>query len=130
MKTTLTNKSALLFAFLYPFLLFSQVNDSFSDGDFLINPTWIGNQSHFIVNDAKKLQLNALVANTSTLKVLNDYINDTLEWNFSIQLQFSPSGNNFAQFFLKSSDTSSNCFFNGFYLQFGENLSNDAIELF
>lgn len=130
MKTTLTNKSALLFAFLYPFLLFSQVNDSFSDGDFLINPTWIGNQSHFIVNDAKKLQLNALVANTSTLKVLNDYINDTLEWNFSIQLQFSPSGNNFAQFFLKSSDTTSNSFFNGFYLQFGENLSNDAIELF
>lgn len=130
MKTTLTYKSLLLVVLLSPFFLFSQVNDPFSDGDLLFNPTWIGDQSHFIVNNSKQLQLNALVANTSTLKVLNDYTNDTLEWVFSIQLQFSPSSNNFAQFFLKSSDSSLSDFSNGFFLQFGENLSNDAIELF
>ncbi|HPS72526.1 MAG TPA: hypothetical protein PLM70_09745, partial [Bacteroidales bacterium] len=130
MKTTLTYKLLLLIVFHFPFILFSQVNDPFSDGDFLFNPTWIGDQSHFIINNDKQLQLNALMANTSTLKVLNDYLNDTLEWHFSIQLQFTPSGNNFAQFFLKSSDTSSTNFSTGFFLQFGENLSNDAIELF
>ena len=102
MKTTLTYKLLLLIVFHFPFILFSQVNDPFSDGDFLFNPTWIGDQSHFIINNDKQLQLNALMANTSTLKVLNDYLNDTLEWHFSIQLQFTPSGNNFAQFFLKS----------------------------
>lgn len=130
MKTTLTYLSLLLIILLSPFFLFSQVNDPFSDGDFLFNPTWIGDQTHFIVNEDKQLQLNALIANTSTLKVLNDFSNDTLEWDFSIQLQFSPSGNNYTQFFLKSSDTVDTIFSNGFFLQFGENLSNDAIELF
>ena len=37
----------------------AQVIDDFSDGNFNENPAWLGNDSLFIINDEKQLQLNA-----------------------------------------------------------------------
>lgn len=130
MKTTRTTLYILLLALFSPIFLFSQVSDPFSDGDFTQNPTWVGDQSHFIINSQNQLQLNAASAGTSILKLLHGFESDSLEWRLSIQLQFAPSSSNNTMFILKSADTSFSDNSNYFYLQFGENLSNDAIELF
>jgi hypothetical protein len=53
-----------------------------------------------------------------------------MEWQFFIKLSFSPSDNNNARIYLVSDQSSLENPLNGYYLQFGENLANDAIELF
>lgn len=111
--------------------IFAQTIESFSDGDFTNNPTWVGDTSLFKVNTQFQLQLNATIAGSAYLALPVPQIDGALEWKFNLKLPFSPSANNCAQFFLISS--SSNLLdpnLEGFYLQFGENLSNDAVELF
>ena len=141
MKTTLTSNSKVPFLFifsiflvpilLYPFTIFSQIFDSFSDGDFTNNPTWVGDTSLFKINSSFQLQLNASQSGTSYLALSVPNIENEIEWKFNLKLPFSPSANNCAQFFLMTS--TSNLLdpnLEGYYIQFGENLSNDAIELF
>ena len=141
MKTTTSPfaKATLLYASLTIILhtfsnftsIFAQTFDAFSDGDFSNNPTWVGDTSLFKVNALFQLQLNATLSGTAYLAIPVPQIDDNLEWKFNIKLPFSPSANNCAQFYLIAS--SSNFLdpnLEGYYLQFGENLSNDAIELF
>lgn len=109
---------------------FSQVIDDFSDGDFTSNPSWTGNTEDFIVNDVFQLQLqNEGNAATSYLQTHNQLI-DSTSWEFFIKLSFSPSGNNNARAYLTSDQADLNTPLNGYFLQFGEALSEDAIELF
>ncbi|MDD3645348.1 MAG: hypothetical protein PHR19_07465, partial [Bacteroidales bacterium] len=49
--------------------LFSQITDSFTDGDFTNNPTWVGDTLNFKVNSAFQLQLDAPAAGKSYLMV-------------------------------------------------------------
>ncbi len=109
----------------------AQVSDDFSDGDFLINPVWSGAASQFTVNAAKQLQLNNTVAATSYLSTpftssnLNNY-----EWQVYGKQSFSPSNTNYGRVYLVSDQSNLQLPLNGYFLQFGEALSNDAIELF
>ncbi|PKP28487.1 MAG: hypothetical protein CVU02_00725, partial [Bacteroidetes bacterium HGW-Bacteroidetes-19] len=141
MKTTLTSNSKVSFLFIFsfflapilynPFPIFPQIFDSFSDGDFTNNPTWVGDTSLFKINSFFQLQLNASQSGTSYLALSVPHIENEIEWKFNLKLPFSPSANNCAQFFLMTS--TSNLLdpnLEGYYIQFGENLSNDAIELF
>ncbi len=132
MKTTKTTQliALLSFLFLFPFTSFSQIADSFSDGDFLNNPTWIGDTNHFLINSFYQLQLHATVSGTSFLALPSNWNEGEKEWKFSMQLPFPPSTNNCAQVILKSNNSNLNQMTQGYYLQFGENLSTDAIELF
>ena len=114
--------------------LYSQISDDFADGNMGTNPTWQGDTTDFAINSSGQLQLNAAQAGISTLSVQLDSINiwqQDMEWSFRIRLAFSPSNNNFARFYVLA-DTSNLKSENiqGFYLQFGENLAQDAIELF
>lgn len=108
-----------------------QVTDSFNDGDFTQNPTWIGDTSEYKVNNNLQLQLDATEAGICYLTVPSEKHTGTQEWRFYIRVALAPSDNNNARIYLTSntldirSDT-----LTGYYLQFGENLSNDAIELF
>ena len=47
-----------------------------------------------------------------------------------IRLNFSPSSSNYARVYLASDQQDLQQALNGYFLQFGESLSNDAIELF
>ena len=114
--------------FLLNFCSFSQIFDSFSDGDF---PQWVGNRELFIVNSKQELQLNATEAGTAYLSLLSPQFSGVWEWLFYIRLPFSPSNNNFARVYLSANTTDlTSLFLEGYYLQFGENLAQDAIELF
>ncbi|MCD4772980.1 MAG: lamin tail domain-containing protein [Bacteroidales bacterium] len=107
----------------------AQINDDFSDGDFTNDPLWSGNPESFIINPDLQLQLNATDAGESFLSTPNTGLNET-EWRFWIKLSFSPSANNYARVYLVSDQTDLDLPLNGYYLQFGESGSDDAIELF
>ena len=113
----------------FPLLLQAQVFDDFEDGDFSQNPQWTGTDTTFIVNENKQLQLNASTAGLSWLSTPNTLIGET-EWRFFIKMSFSPSSNNNGRFYLVSDQQDVSQSVNGYFLQFGEAGSSDAIELF
>jgi len=114
--------------FLSFFFAFSQISEHFFDPDF---PNWVGNRELFIVNANHELQLNDTEAGTAYLSLPSPQFQDVWEWIFYIRLPFSPSNNNFARVYLTSNTTDlTSLFLKGYYLQFGENLAQDAIELF
>ncbi len=124
----------LILNILYSNILFAQISDDFSFAYFGPQTFWQGDTTNFIINGNRQLQLNAPQAGISTLSVSleeMDIWTQNMEWDFQIRLSFSPSANNFARFYLLADTLDlKNESLTGFYLQFGENLSQDAIELF
>ncbi len=114
---------------LLPLLLHSQLIDDFSDGDFTHDPAWTGDVQDFMVNDDFRLQLNAGGDEAAFLSTSWSMEQEN-EWRFRIKLSFSPSGNNFARVYLISDQPDLSSPLNGYFLQFGESGSDDAVELF
>jgi hypothetical protein len=111
--------------------LFCQVNEDFADGEFSSAPSWSGIAANFIVNSSLKLQLNSTAAGTSWLST--EFAvgqTDDVRWEFYVKQSFAPSGANFGRFYLASDQRDLSAPLNGYYLQFGEAGSNDAVELF
>lgn len=109
-------------------LLIGQFSDNFNDGDILSNPTWFGDIDSYVVNSAGELQLNQDEAGSSFIYLPIETISDfTWEWDW--ELNFAPSDNNNSRvyIFLSEIDPSLS---NGYYLEIGENLANDAIKFY
>lgn len=86
---------------------------------------WRGDIDDFIVQN-EKLRLYAPDGkNESEIYVPFQFL-DQSKWNFTVSMDFSPSGSNYAEFIL-AKDTSSN---NKVFCRIGENGTNDALELF
>jgi hypothetical protein len=109
---------------------YGQITDNFSDGNFTHDPSWNGNDTDFIVNTALQLQLSSSGTGASYLCLPNTQPINNCEWNFSIRLDFSPSSSNYARVYLASNNSNFSKSLNGYYLQFGESLENDQVELF
>lgn len=108
----------------------AQVSDNFSDGNFSDSPTWVGNTADFIVNSSKQLQTTATVAGTSYLSTNHQLTSiDSKEWRFWLKMAFSPSTNNYSRIYLSATNSDLSINPDGFYLQFGESGSADAIRL-
>jgi len=116
------------------------LTDDFQDGDFSSAPEWIGDTGNFTVNSEAQLQLNHDQEGSSFIStsVSETLMGDT-EWRFYIRQSFSPSDNNKSRVYLMSTAASlaingnganSGAESDGYFLQFGEGGSNDAIELF
>ena len=110
--------------------LWSQTTDDFSDGDFLQNPVWAGDGNDFMINDELQLQLNAPADASPSHLATAFAMEQENEWRFWIRLAFSPSSNNFARVYLISDQQNPEEPLNGYFLQFGESGSDDAIELY
>ena len=111
----------------------AQVVDDFSDGNFTVNPVWSGSSADFVVNGSLQLQLNNTVAGTSYLRTpFNnaDLSQFNTEWQVYVKQTFSPSSSSFGRVYLTSDNGDLTQPLNGYYLQFGEAGSNDAVELF
>ena len=129
-------KNIIQIAVCFGFLIFpnassAQLSDNFSDGNFSENPSWQGSSAQFIINELQQLQLNNTAAATSQLTV--PFASSSLgnhEWQFYIKQTFAPSGSNYARVYLVSDQLNLTNPLNGYYLQFGEALSTDAVELF
>lgn len=122
----------LLFT-LFCFLIFnswSQMNDSFDDGDFTNNPTWVGDMADFIVNANNELQLNASGTGESYLSTPHNLTQlEDREWRFRINYAFSPSTNNRGDTYLTSTDADLSTNPDGILIRIGENGSADPIYL-
>lgn len=109
----------------------AQWSEDFGDGEFVSAPPWSGDTADFVVNSDGELQLDATDPGTSLLAAtasFPDFSQDSMEWRFIIRLAFSPSSANYARVYLVSDRADFTG--NGYFLQFGEALSNDAVELF
>jgi hypothetical protein len=108
----------------------AQVSENFLDGNFSDSPTWVGNTADFIVNPSKQLQTTATVAGTSYLSTNHQLTSiDSKEWRFWLKMAFSPSTNNYSKIYLSAINSDLSINPDGFYLQFGESGSADAIHL-
>ncbi len=112
-------------------IFYSQVTDSFTDGDFTTNPVWAGTDADFIVNGSMELQLNSLAAGTSYLSTSHNLADlNNKEWNFKVRQSFSPSSSNYGRVYLTASSADLSSDPDGFYLQFGEAGSLDPVKFF
>ncbi len=110
---------------------FSQVVDDFSDGDFTINPSWIGDDSLFQINNLGQLQSKGSVSTSKDiyLSTPSNCLKAT-EWSFLIRFNLNPSTQNFCRFYISSDScnlkASNN---NAYYIQFGGITgNNDSIQ--
>jgi methionine-rich copper-binding protein CopC len=120
------NLSVFLAIFL-PIFCFSQVNETFLDGNFINNPIWTGTSSNFSVNTSLQLQSKATLASTSYLFTPSEAIDDAT-WECWVKINYNPSSSNYASIYLVSdkNDLSLGC--NGYYVQVGG--TNDEVSLF
>lgn len=122
-------RNTLILLLLLPFALMAQVTDDFADGDFTNNPTWMGTDSIYVINNNLQLQLNATVGGTAYLSLPIQEFQE-MEWRFWIREAFSPSGNNYTDVYLCTDNADLTQVTQGYFLRFGEGGSSDAITLF
>jgi hypothetical protein len=111
---------------------YAQFSDNFDDGDLGLNPLWIGETNVFITNGSGQLQLNnepvtdvAYISSALSLDFSSQII-----WEFWMQLNFDPSVNNNARFYLSSDSPNLEGSLNGYYIRLGENGAEDALTLY
>ncbi len=121
----------IVLTLLFPLLGWNQVLDDFSDGDFTSNPVWNGTNSTYIVNAGQELQLSNTIAASSYLSTPHNLSSlDNKQWELLVRQTFAPSSSNFGRVYLTSSSADLSTNPDGFYLQFGEAGSIDAVRLF
>ncbi len=108
-------------------LTFAQINDSFSDGDFTVNPEWIGSTNHFIINPDFELQLNAPAAGSSYL-VTESQVSEEASWQIRVKMAFNPSSSNFCRIYLMSNNPIPDDATQAVYIELGG--TNDNICLY
>ncbi|WP_242926601.1 lamin tail domain-containing protein [Pontibacter vulgaris] len=98
MKQTL-----LAILLLLPFWAYSQLQDTFSDGNYTQNPTWTGDAGSFIVNTGKQLQSNgpAVTGTTLYLAIPSQAVVGTT-WEFWANLKLATSSTNYTDIYLIS----------------------------
>ena len=87
---------------------------------------WTGDVDQFIINDDLQLQLNAPEAGETTIFRQSQINEDTISIGFYHQMDFSPSANNRSIIYL-ALDNQDLTIANGYYIQVGENGSDDAL---
>jgi hypothetical protein len=125
---TFTGKilSTLLF-FLTTQQLLAQIQDNFTDGDFSNDPEWLGDDSLFAVSSGQ-LQLRApAVSGTAYLATTSTALNNA-SWEFTVTLQFNPSGSNYVRLYLVSDQPDLSGALNGYFILIGD--TPDEISLY
>lgn len=112
-----------------PISAFSQVHDSFSDGNFTANPKWLGDTNDFTLNSNFQLQLNNSLPDTSALYIPFSLTIRGSEWRFWTNLSFAPSDNNLSKIYLASDNLNLKGPLNGYFIRLGENGPDDSIDL-
>ncbi|MCX7651242.1 MAG: lamin tail domain-containing protein [Bacteroidia bacterium] len=113
-------------------LLWAQVFDDFSDGDFTATPPWNGTNAYWSVTHDGRLRSNGPSASaTLYLSTPNSLISNT-EWRFWVRVGFNPSSSNFVRIYLVSDRADlTDPALNGYYLRLGGIPGNmDSLELF
>lgn len=123
-------KTLLFLMLLSVKLTFGQFKDSFDDGDFTSNPTWIGNSTQFNVNGTKQLQTKLSAVSQSVSLLTASQLAVNTKWEFFVQLNFDPSATNQVKIYLTSDQQDLNGALNGYFLQIGESGNTDSYDLY
>lgn len=124
-------KILLISLLLFSKIAFSQVSDSFNDGDFSQNPTWKGDAFYFQINSQNQLQSNGqqLASQTISLSTANQ-LSLNASWEFWVQLNFDPTTTNFVRIYLTSNQEDLKGSLNGYFIQIGETGTTDGFHLY
>ena len=124
--------SVLSFLIFFCISVTGQLYDDFSDGDFTINPTWIGDTMNFQINNDGMLQSNGSTSSADTLVLAaSNFIMNNVEWRFFMKLDFNPtSSTNYVKIYLVSDSPELKSSLNGYFLRIGETGQSDTLELF
>ncbi|WP_276360364.1 lamin tail domain-containing protein [Daejeonella sp. H1SJ63] len=110
--------------------VYSQLNDEFADGDFSSNPNWTGSNSgadFSIINN--RLRSNSNTASSSFYLSTANNLAMNVKWEFWVNIQFNPSGSNYADIYLISDKADlKNAAINGYFIRIGG--TDDEISLF
>lgn len=125
MKILLTTL-AFCFGSLYSY---SQLNESFTDGDFTNNPTWVGNTTDWTVNSSQQLQSNNTVGNAQYYLSTPNTLATVTQWEWYTKIDFNPSSANYIDVFLtaSASDVTNNST-TGYFVRIGN--TDDEISLY
>ncbi len=109
----------------------AQLTDNFSDGDFVNNPAWAGDDTSFLVNANFELQSNGPQASSALYLATPNTLIDSTEWNFLVKLGFNPSSTNYVRVYLVSDQQNLKGSLNGYFVQLGEaGTAPDSIDIF
>jgi len=106
---------------------YGQISDSFSDNDLTSDPTWTGNIDEFIVDSGLLRLYNPDSAGTSYLST-GGVEAENIGYELFINLNFNPSGQNYCDFYLSSSNNDLTGQLQGYFLRLGG--TEDEISLF
>src|SRR5882757_498686 len=81
----------------------AQLNENFNDGNFTVNPAWVGGTGDWLVNPAFQLQSNNTIANSSYHLSTASILATMAQWEFYSQLTFNPSSANYVDVYLTAS---------------------------
>lgn len=112
---------------LTPFIILSQFQDDFSDGDFTINPVWQGDTDSFEIQN-NRLWLNAPANSSESYLVTNSNGAVSGEWEFYVEMAFNTSSTNKAQVYLMSDSSNLKGNLHGYFVMIGN--TDDEISLY
>jgi len=121
-------KNLTLFLFVFVAVkLHSGIRESFSDANFSDNPTWVGAENEFKVNQNLQLQSCAVNAGTYSIFTTSNAIVNGF-WEFSVKIEYATSASNYAIAYIVSDQVSLLNGLNGYYVQIGN--TNDEVSLY
>lgn len=110
------------------FCVNAQFQDSFTDGDFTVNPVWTGDVADFEVNVSNQLHLDASPAEAESVLVTATNAAVDGAWEFYVDLDFNPSSGNRAFVYIISDESDLKGSLNGYYVLVGH--SGDEVSLY
>lgn len=119
-------KLQLFFMLFVPFLLNAQINESFTDGDFITNPVWNGTVQNFKVNTAFNLQSSAQTTSQSYLSTASEAI-DNASWECAVKINYNPSSSNYACIYIVADKQDMLNSLSGYFVKIGD--TQDDISL-
>jgi len=96
---------------------FAQFSENFGDGNFTVNPVWVGDNDKFIV-ESGILRLNDTAAGQSYLATQSNLALN-VQWDFWVRVAFSPSTGNHPRIYLVSDQQNLRGPLNGYFIQIG-----------
>ncbi|MEQ8469964.1 MAG: lamin tail domain-containing protein [Marinoscillum sp.] len=110
------------------FYVNAQVEDDFSDGDFITAPAWSGNISDFEIDEDLKLHLNAVAATAESYIVTSSTLMDKTIWEFYVEMGFNPSSGNQLFVYLASNQEDLTGDVDGYLVRLGN--TEDEVSLY
>ena len=106
----------------------AQFQENWLDDEFSTAPVWQGDLQKYVVNTTEhKLKLNAeAVAGEAYIATSSSAINNA-NWEFSVEMDFNPSGSNYAKIYLVANQATMDDNIEGYYVMVGN--TEDEVSL-